>query len=195
MWDQRDLKFCQFKRSCHRVTSSSCCPQHEIRSVLSIPIPDMIIVEILEDIMMAEEVSDMTAEEWDCWDVKYQQRQACWALKHSENWEAKTKRAGHWSMNGGKGVPTDMDTVLLVTMTLYTQANVFCLVRMELCKQLCRSWLLQRGKYGHCTHAVVWTSHQLLILSYAEWPCMWNPKNQLNYGELEFTDLWKQNLF
>lgn len=79
MWDQQGLKLCQTldKRSCHQVTLSSCCPLHEIRWVLSIPTPDMIIVELLENIMTAEEVFDMTAEQWDCWNVKYQQRQAC----------------------------------------------------------------------------------------------------------------------
>lgn len=84
---------------------------HEIRSVWSIPNPDMIIMELSGNIMMAEDVFDTTVEQWNCWNVKYQQRQACWLLKHSENWEAKSKRSR--SMEHEQGLKVCQQTLIL----------------------------------------------------------------------------------
>ncbi len=164
MWDQQDLKLYRFERSCHRVTSSSCCPLHEKRSVQSVPNPDMIIVELLENIMMAEEVSDMTAEQWDCWDVKYQQRQACWALKHSENWEAKTKRAGHWSMNGRLRCASRYGYCASGHNNTSTPKQMFSVWSVWHSVNNCvAADPYSGGQYEHGAQAVVRTSHQTLI--------------------------------
>lgn len=142
----------------------SCCPLHEKRLALSIPNPDMITLELLENIMMAEEVSDMSTEQWDCWDVKYQQRQACWALKHSENWEAKTKRAGHWSMNGRLRCANRHGYCASGHNNTSTPKQMFSVWSVWHSVNNCVvAGPYRGGRYEHGAQAVVWTSHQTLI--------------------------------